>query len=154
MYKMSFKFLRKLLQGVSNNDLKIEDEYYANKHMVKYAYDFDGVISIGITPRSSQDFIITGRCIDEKDEVMEVLKERGITNPIYFNPMTLEQRGNHTLKARRFSGTHKAKTLERLKSDGYEIVRFFEDDPVQLKIIKTSHPKLDVVHIKSDLVQK
>tara|TARA_R110002153_G_scaffold40719_1_gene116455 strand:- start:171 stop:623 length:453 start_codon:yes stop_codon:yes gene_type:complete len=150
MYKMSFKFLRKLLQEVSNTEAKAE----ANKHIVKYAYDFDGVISIGITPRSSQDFIITGRCIDEKEEVLKVLKERGITNHVYFNPMTLKERGNHTLKARRFSGTHKARTLEMLKNDGYEITRFFEDDPVQLKLIKKSHPKLDVVHIKSTLVEK
>ena len=147
---MSFKFLRKLLQEVSNTEAKAE----ANKHIVKYAYDFDGVISIGITPRSSQDFIITGRCIDEKEEVLKVLKERGITNHVYFNPMTLKERGNHTLKARRFSGTHKARTLEMLKNDGYEITRFFEDDPVQLKLIKKSHPKLDVVHIKSTLVEK
>ena len=150
MYKMSFKFLRKLLQEVSNTEAKAE----ANKHIVKYAYDFDGVISIGITPRSSQDFIITGRCIDEKEEVLKVLKERGITNHVYFNPMTLKERGNHTLKARRFSGTHKARTLEMLKNDGYEITRFFEDDPVQLKLIKKSNPKLDVVHIKSTLVEK
>ena len=147
---MSFKFLRKLLQEVSNTEAKAE----ANKHIVKYAYDFDGVISIGITPRSSQDFIITGRCIDEKEEVLKVLKERGITNHVYFNPMTLKERGNHTLKARRFSGTHKARTLEMLKNDGYEIARFFEDDPVQLKLIKKSHPALDVVHIKSTLVEK
>ena len=68
--------------------------------------------------------------------------------------MTLAERGNHTLKARRYSGNHKAKTLSLLKEQGVNVVRFFEDDSVQMKCIKEEHPELDVVHIKSDLVEK
>ena len=143
MYKMRFDFLRKLFQNVRSE----------NKHEI-YGYDFDGVISIGVSPRSQCDVIITGRCIDEKEHVYKVLEERGIENTVYFNPMTLAERGNHTLKARRYSGDHKAKTIAGLKSRGVNIVRFFEDDPVQMKCISKEHPELDIVHIKSNLVEK
>jgi hypothetical protein len=143
MYKMRFNFLRKLFQ---NEEVKKRDEIYG--------YDFDGVISIGVSPRSQCDVIITGRCIDEKEHVFKVLEERGIENTVYFNPMTLAERGNHTLKARRYSGEHKAKTIAGLKNRGVNIVRFFEDDTVQMKCIAKEHPDLDIVHIKSNLVQK
>lgn len=119
-----------------------------------FAYDFDGVISIGITPRSNRDIIITGRCIDEQEHVKSILKERGIKCKVYFNPMTLAERGDHTVEARTFSGKHKASTIKRLKDEGINIVRFFEDDPIQLGLIKESHPELPVVHIVSELVQK
>lgn len=119
-----------------------------------FAYDFDGVISIGITPRSNKDIIITGRCIDEQDHVKTILKKRGIKCRVYFNPMTLAERGDHTVEARTFSGKHKATTIARLKDEGINIVRFFEDDPIQLGLIKESHPELPVVHIVSELVEK
>jgi len=119
-----------------------------------FAYDFDGVVSIGITPRSGKDIIITGRCIDEQEYIKNILKELGIKCKVYFNPMTLAERGDHTLKARRFSGNHKAKTINRLKSEGINVVRFFEDDSVQLELIKKAHKELQVVHIISSLVKK
>lgn len=119
-----------------------------------FAYDFDGVISIGITPRSKNDIIITGRCIDEQEYVKSILKERGIKCKVYFNPMTLAERGDHTVEARTFSGNHKANTISRLKEDGIKVVRFFEDDPIQRELILKSHPELPVVHVVSKLVQK
>lgn len=143
MYKMRFNFLRKLFQNEK-----------VNKRHEIYGYDFDGVISIGVNPRSQCDVIITGRCIDEKDYVTSLLEKRGIKNTVYFNPMTLAERGNHTLKARRYSGEHKAKTIAYLKSKGVNIIRFFEDDTVQMKCIAKKHEGLDIVHIKSNLVEK
>lgn len=134
--------------------LNILKQIYKQKPRETFAYDFDGVISIGITPRSNQDIIITGRCIDEQDHVKSILKERGIKCDVYFNPMTLAERGDHTVEARTFSGNHKASTIARLKEEGINIVRFFEDDPIQLGLIKESHPELPVVHIVSELVQK
>lgn len=119
-----------------------------------YGYDFDGVISIGITPRASTDFVITGRCIDEKDEVNAILKQRGIKCKVYFNPMTLAERGNHTVAARRHSGNHKAKTLNRLRDEGVIVSRFFEDDPIQYQIIQENCPEVELVNIVSKLVQK
>ena len=140
---MRFNFLRKLFQ---NEKVKKNNEIYG--------YDFDGVISIGVNPRSQCDVIITGRCVDEKDYVYKILEERGIENTVYFNPMTLAERGNHTLKARRYSGNHKAKAIAKLKESGVNITRFFEDDPVQMKCIAKEHSELDIVHINSNLVEK
>lgn len=119
-----------------------------------YGYDFDGVISIGITPRSEQDVIITGRCIDEQDEINAILKERGIKCKVYFNPMTLAERGNHTVEARTYSGKHKAKTIGKLLDNGVNIIRFFEDDPIQYQIIQENHPQIQLVNIVSSLVKK
>jgi hypothetical protein len=117
-------------------------------------YDFDGVVSVGINPSSNRDVIITGRCIDEQDYVRNILDARGITNEVYFNPMTLAERGNHTVEARTFSGKHKAKTIKELKEIGITVSRFFEDDKIQYDIIKESHNKIDIVHIVSNLVTK
>tara|TARA_R110002167_G_scaffold220289_1_gene424879 strand:+ start:723 stop:1145 length:423 start_codon:yes stop_codon:yes gene_type:complete len=117
-------------------------------------YDFDGVVSIGINPMNKKDVIITGRCIDEQEHVRGILEERGITNEVYFNPMTLAERGNHTVEARTFSGNHKAKTIKQLKEAGITVFRFFEDDKIQYDIIKENHEKIDIVHIVSNLVTK
>jgi hypothetical protein len=119
-----------------------------------YGYDFDGVISIGINPMSKEDVIITGRCIDEKNLILNQLRKRKISNKVYFNPMTLEQRGNHTEQARTYSALHKAKKIEELKSRGLNVVRFFEDDELQKDIIQKNHPDLEIVHIVSNLIQK
>ena len=126
----------------------------SNKEHEFYGYDFDGVVSIGVTPRFSDDIIITGRCIDEKEYVFEKLKELGVTSNVYFNPMTLAERGNHTVQARTYSGQHKARTLKKLREEGYNLTRFFEDDPVQKALIEESNPEIEIVHIVSNLVQK
>ena len=68
--------------------------------------------------------------------------------------MTLAERGDHTVKARNFSGNHKARTIKELVGQGLNIVRFFEDDPIQLDIIKQAHPTLETVHVVSSLVVK
>lgn len=117
-------------------------------------YDFDGVVSIGINPTSNNDVIITGRCIDEQEYIKDILASRGITNEVYFNPMTLAERGNHTVEARTFSGNHKANTISELKKIGIEVSRFFEDDKIQYDIIKENHNSIDIVHIVSNLVTK
>jgi hypothetical protein len=119
-----------------------------------FAYDFDGVVSLGIRPRFSDDIIITGRCQEESPYVFEKLSEMGISCNVMFNQMTLAERGDHTVQARTYSGLHKAKTIKELKEQGIEVVRFFEDDPVQKAIIEENHPNLEVVHIVSNLVQK
>lgn len=125
-----------------------------NNNVRVNGYDFDGVVSIGINPTSNNDVIITGRCIDEQDYIKEILATRGITNEVYFNPMTLAERGNHTVEARTFSGNHKANTISELKKIGIEVSRFFEDDKIQYDIIKENHNSIDIVHIVSNLVTK
>jgi hypothetical protein len=119
-----------------------------------FAYDFDGVVSIGIRPRLNTDIIITGRCEEESAYVLFKLKELNINNTVYFNKMTLSERGNHTVEARVHSGTHKAKTIESLLKDGIVVERFFDDDEVQIAVIKQKHPKLQIVHVVSNLVIK
>jgi hypothetical protein len=119
-----------------------------------YGYDFDGVISVGITPRSKDDVIITGRCLEESEHVLSVLKERGIDCTVFFNPMSLEERGNHSVQARTYSGKHKARTIKMLESDGVLVTRFFEDDEIQLAIAKEANPNVEFVHIVSTLVEK
>lgn len=119
-----------------------------------FAYDFDGVVSIGVRPRSERDVIITGRCEEEAPIVLQKLKELQINCQIHFNPMTLKERGDHTVQARTYSGLHKASKIAELKKNGIHIVRFFEDDPIQKEIIAETHPQLEIVHIVSNLVQK
>ena len=145
---MRFNFLRKLLQ------FKTEEEVKPLEHKHIYAYDFDGVVSIGVTPRNEGDVIITGRCEEEAEYVYSVLEERGIKNKVYFNPMTLEDRGNHTLKSRRYSGKHKAKTIQKLSAKAIHVTRFFEDDRVQAKIVSEKWPKIQMVIVDSKLVEK
>ena len=122
--------------------------------MEVYGYDFDGVLSIGINPRSNEDIIITGRCIDEQEYVKNILSERGIKCKVYFNPMTLAERGDHTVAARTYSGNHKARTINGLKEEGINVTRFFEDDPIQKSLIEANNPQVEVVHIVSSLVEK
>jgi predicted transcriptional regulator len=102
------------------------------------AFDFDGVVSLGINPGKT-DIIITGRCLDESSIVYEILNNRGIYNQIYFNQsMSTLERGTGTIESRVISGKHKVRTLEMLINNGYEIELFFEDDPIQSAIIKDS----------------
>jgi hypothetical protein len=122
--------------------------------MVINGYDFDGVVSIGITPSKPEDVIITGRCVDEAASVNKILRDRGIFNAVYFNPTYLERRGNHSLKSRETSGKHKAHTIHILASNDIFVSRFFEDDPVQAEIINKSVDHLDIVLVTSTLVTK
>ena len=127
----------------------------SNREHEFYGYDFDGVVSIGVTPRWTDDIIITGRCIDEAEYVREyVTKNTGFIGEIIFNPMTLAERGNHTVQARTYSGEHKARTIKKLREDGFNRTRFFEDDPIQKAMIEEANPDVGVVHIVSNLVQK
>lgn len=114
-----------------------------------FAYDFDGVVSIGIFPRNENDIIITGRSIEEKETVLCYLKKNKIKSNVYFNNISLKNRGNHSLKSRLCSGKHKSETIKNIKKDGIIVERFFEDDAIQLEVIKKNHPKLDVVYIIS-----
>lgn len=117
-------------------------------------FDFDGVVSLGITPTPG-DVIITGRCIDETEEVYNVLRSRGcLWTRVFFNPMLLKDRGNHTEEARTYSGKHKANIIQKLKEEKIEVVRFFEDDELQASIIKEAHPEIEIVMVVSNLVEK
>lgn len=119
-----------------------------------FGYDFDGVITCGIKPREISDVIITGRCIDEKEYVSKVLRKLGIENEVFYNPMFLKDRGNHTYLSRVYSGIHKVETIDKLLKNGIKVTRFFDDDEVQIKIIKESCSfDIEIVHILSNLIE-
>jgi len=104
-------------------------------------YDFDGVTSIGVTPRIG-DIIVTGRCFDECDVVFNYLKNYGLQDkiPVYFNPIQYATRGQGTDFSRTKSGQHKARIVKSLIENGVSIGYFFEDDPIQAAIIKEENP--------------
>lgn len=115
-------------------------------------FDIDGVIYMGKGLRGvypgPEDVIITGRSFEEKPETIKMLEERGIKNPVFFNPLKYEE------KTRETSGWHKARTIENLKFIGYRIGIHFEDDLIQAEIIKNFHPWLNVVILSHDLITK
>lgn len=104
------------------------------------SFDIDGVVSLGICP-GAEDVIITGRSIDEYTETMEMLTSRGIFNQVFFNPVPFAE------KTRLSSAQHKARVINAL-----EITRHFEDDPIQIEIIRSLCHNCYVVEVKSDLV--
>lgn len=106
-------------------------------------YDFDGVVSIGVTPRVG-DIICTGRTIDEYGVVYSYLDSIGLLGKVivYFNPINYETRGDHTTEARTYSGNHKANIIKSLISNGVKIGHYFEDDPLQIEIVCQHNPEI------------
>ena len=107
-------------------------------------FDCDGVITLGIYP-GKYDVIITGRSFEEADVTLQYLKEKGITNKVYFNPLKFED------KTREYSGLHKANTLNRLIEQGADIKFHFEDDEIQIEAIKANlkYP-VHIIHVNHD----
>ena len=54
-------------------------------------FDCDGVITIGIRP-AKDDIIVTGRSVDERPETEKFMKENGINNKIFFNPLRFNEK--------------------------------------------------------------
>lgn len=116
-------------------------------------FDIDGVINMGdkyngLRP-GIRDIIITGRSkIDEYEYTDRWLKMQGIFNSFIMNPVAFHE------KSRENAGEHKAKTINGLIDAGIEIGLHFEDDPVQADIIERDCPRIKVVRIVHDLVEK
>src|SRR5271166_3012041 len=105
-------------------------------------FDIDGVIFMGwdkpgIYP-GPRDIIITGRSNQEMPETLAMLKEKGIQNMVYFNPLPFDQ------KTRKSSGEHKAKILNYLLSMNEQIFCHYEDDLIQANVIKEKCPTVNV----------
>lgn len=111
------------------------------------SFDIDGVLTIGIFP-GPNDIIITGRSFEESSETLEMLKNKGIVNDVYYNPLLYDE------KTRVSSGKHKATTLNRLKDQGLEIGNHFEDDEIQKEIIERECPWINVIHVVHNLTNK
>tara|TARA_R110002124_G_scaffold224409_3_gene389807 strand:+ start:286 stop:681 length:396 start_codon:yes stop_codon:yes gene_type:complete len=113
------------------------------------SFDIDGVIYMGdgkygVKPHYD-DIIITGRSHEESVETKLMLRDVGIHNKVFYNPV------NFDAKTRFTSGIHKASILNKFKGD---INIHFEDDPIQIKVIKDKCPWLNVVWLDHDLTQK
>lgn len=114
-------------------------------------YDFDGVTSIGVTPRPG-DIIITGRTVDEFEVVNNYLDSIGLLGKVmvYFNPINYETRGDHTEQARTYSAKHKTRVISQLIENKVDIGFYFEDDPLQASyvITNTKLPESKIIMIK------
>jgi len=114
-------------------------------------FDIDGVINFdqydGLYP-GYNDIIITGRSVEESFDTLKMLRAKGIRNQVYFNPLPFSK------KTRKSSGIHKGKTLKMLIDSGFEHGIHFEDDEIQIEEILKIVKFVNIVHIKSNLVEK
>jgi len=119
--------------------------------MLINTYDIDGVIFLGeydgVRP-GPHDMIITGRSWEEFEETHRMLKVKGINNRIFFNPRKFDE------KTRESSGVHKAETILYLIASGYQHGIHFEDDEIQIEIIKKMVPNVRIVHMVQNIVTK
>lgn len=117
-----------------------------------YSWDCDGVIFInkdirGLRPEPN-DIIITGRSFEEKPETEAMLAKRCIMNRVFYNPLKYEE------KTRESAGQHKARTINELKSAGYNVIAHWEDDEVQANVIRKECPDVHVIMVVHDLTEK
>lgn len=124
----------------------------AEKAVKRASFDIDGVLNMGDYPgvrAGPDDIIITGRSFQEETETTAFLKHVGLDkNKLYMNPCYFEE------KTRLSSGYHKAEVINRLNSEGANIVIHYEDDPVQAEVIKNSCHTVQVVLLMHNLVEK
>lgn len=115
-------------------------------------FDIDGVIFMGVgvggVYPGPNDFIITGRSYEEAGYTLEMLRDKGINNYVFFNPLPYEQKGRES------SGIHKAKIIKSLQDQGYTINVHFEDDRIQANEITKACKDVTVVILEHDLVKK
>jgi microsomal dipeptidase-like Zn-dependent dipeptidase len=100
-------------------------------------YDIDGVIYLGegldgLHP-GPNDIIVTGRSTDEEPATRQMLDSRGIKNIVLYNRLPF------AAKSRVTSADHKVQAIRYIKEVlGYEHGVHFEDDPVQINILKSA----------------
>ena len=115
------------------------------------SFDIDGVLYMGefggIYPGPS-DVIITGRSYEEEPVTRKMLADKGITNPVYFNPLKWVD------KSRETSGIHKGNTIKKLREAGIDIRCHFEDDEIQAAEILKIVPDINIIMVVHNLVPK
>ena len=118
-----------------------EDSYRnepSGKANLFQAYDYDGVISAGIQPKKGAP-IITNRTIDEIEKIDEEVR---MNHPIYFNPISLND-----------------KTVDRaIEWKSYMINRlgveeYFEDTPEIVIALKKLCPNCHIINIGKSKIQ-
>lgn len=98
-------------------------------------YDIDGVITAGVFPKKREDFIITGRSYLGFLQTVGMLKNKGILNAVYMNPVPSVE------VTRENAGLFKALMIQVLG-----VQEFWEDDELQADIIKSKNPDI-IIHI-------
>lgn len=98
-------------------------------------FDLDGVVTLGIYP-GPDDVIVSGRSIEEAHATLGELRARGIKNQVFFAPWSMAE------KSRRKSGEWKARVIGIMF-----IQTFFEDDPVQARVIRQRCPGICLVTV-------
>lgn len=112
-----------------------DDSFEESKQPSVNTFDFDGVCFFGpglggVLPGRVFDPIVTGRSIEESDETIQVLDQRGANNLVFFNPLPFDQ------KTRESSGRHKVAVISLLREHGIDVNIHLDDDPVQLETIR------------------
>lgn len=107
---------------------------------MRKGYDIDGVIfkkGKVIHRPEKYDFIITGRSFQNAFKTVIELSEHMIYAPVYFNPRPSSEVMPVT------SAEWKAIMIRELG-----IEQYFEDDEMQIELIKARCPLVDIVHVK------
>lgn len=95
-------------------------------------YDIDGVLTNGYRP-SPGDVVISGRTFPEYDDTA---KRAAQICPVYI-------RGIGRFGDDQHAGEFKAEMITRLG-----VTKFYEDSPVQIEIIRSRCPHVEIVHVK------
>ena len=97
-------------------------------------YDFNGVVDTEKFVPTVEDVIITSNHnIESKKATLEWLRNHGIICAVYFNPYSHDPISG---------GNWKAEIINKLK-----IRKFYEDDPVQMEIIKKLCPNVEIIAV-------
>lgn len=100
---------------------------------MRIGYDFNGVVDTGQYIPTKDDVIVTGNTVVLADGVLTWLRKHNIQCPVYFNPYKYTPED---------AGMWKAEMIGKLK-----ITKFYEDDPVQFKIIKNSSSGCELIKV-------
>jgi hypothetical protein len=120
-------------------------------------FDLDGVVIVDekvVLRPNPEDIIITGRSVEEALVTLTFLRDNGVNNQVFFNPLLFSE------KTRESSGIHKAKTMINLMrhQNSITLTYHFEDDSVQKAAIENhfteyfaDNPMIDRDYLKMKL---
>lgn len=99
-------------------------------------YDFDGVVTTGRFHPDFGDVIITGNTIPMFAHVIKEMKRLNVACPVYFMPYDV---ANNNVVAARW----KSEIIQKLNCS-----EFYEDNPIQARIISRNCPGCRVVLVQ------
>lgn len=95
-------------------------------------YDIDGVLTLGIEIEQGS-VVISGRTWSEYDDLAKAAAQKC---PVFI-------RGCGEYGDRIHAGQFKADMIKRIG-----VTKFYEDDPLQIDIIKSINPDVEIVHVQ------